>query len=312
MNFDKLKENLDTYISLSLAMIIVGSSVVVGKILIMKVPVFLASGLRFAIATLIIWPIILMKEKGFPKIIKRDWLIFFIMAFCGQFMFTVLMLIGLKYTQAMEAGIITSTTPAFMAGVSFFILKERLDARQFAGIVLATLGVLVVNGLLQSHSGESEIYGNNILGNLLICGAVMGEAFFLLLAKKITSSVSDLCTTGILSMLGVLMFLPFSIYEGIYFDFEVILMDDWLYMLYFGAVYTVLAYIFWFRGVKRVNGSIASAFTALIPMSATMLAIVCLNEKITLLHVIGFVFITASIMLMSRTKIKKELLVQED
>lgn len=311
MKINKLKENLDTYISLSLAMIIVGSSVVVGKILIMKFPVFLASGLRFAIASVIIWPIILIKEKGFPKIIKRDWLIFSIMAFCGQFMFTVLMLIGLKYTQAMEAGIITSTTPAFMAGVSFFILKERLDARQFVGIVLATLGVLVVNGLLQPHNGESEIYGNNILGNLLICGAVMGEVFFLLLAKKITSSVSDLCTTGILSLLGVLMFLPFSIYEGIYFDFEVILMDDWLYMLYFGAVYTVLAYIFWFRGVKRVSGSTASAITALIPMSATILAVVCLNEKFTLLHAIGFILIIASIMLMSRTKIKKELLVQE-
>lgn len=302
MKINKLKENLETYISLSLAMIIVGSSVVVGKMLIMKFPVFLASGLRFAIASIIIWPIILMKEKGFPKIIKRDWLIFSIMAFCGQFMFTVLMLIGLKYTQAMEAGIITSTTPAFMASVSFLILKERLDVRQFTGIALATLGVLVVNGLLQPHTGYGDIYGNNILGNLLICGAVMGEAFFLLLAKKITSSVSDLCTTGILSLLGVLMFLPFSIYEGISFNFEVILMDDWLYMLYFGAVYTVLAYIFWFRGVKRVNGSTASTFTALIPMSATILAVICLNEKFTLFHAIGFIFITTSIMLMSGTK----------
>lgn len=291
-------------------MIIVGSSVVVGKMLIMKFPVFLASGLRFAIATVIIWPIILIKEKGFPKVIKRDWFIFSVMAFCGQFMFTVLMLIGLKYTQAMEAGIITSTTPAFMAGVSFLMLKERLDVRQITGIVLATLGVLVVNGLLLPHS-ESDIYGKNILGNLLICGAVMGEALFLLLAKKITSSVSDLCTTGILSLLGVLMFLPFSIYEGIYFDFEIVLMDDWLYMLYFGAVYTVVAYIFWFRGVKKVNGSTASGFTALIPMSATILSVVCLNEKFTLLHVMGFIFIVISIILMSRTKLKEKLLAQE-
>lgn len=299
MQFNKLKEKLDTYISLSLAMIIVGSSVVVGKMLIMKFPVFLASGLRFAIASVIIWPIILIKENGFPKIIRKDWLVFSIMAFCGQFIFTVLMLIGLKYTTAMEVGMITSTTPAFMAGVSFLMLKERLDARQIAGIILATLGVLVVNGLFLPHSGEKDINGENILGNILICGAVMGEAFFLLLSKKITSSVSDLCTTGILCLLGVVMFLPFSIYESIYFDFEKVSIYDWLYMLYFGAVYTVVAYIFWFRGVKKVNGSTASVFTTLIPMSATILSVICLNEKLTLSHAIGFILITASIILMS-------------
>jgi len=299
MQFNKLKENLDTYISLSLAMIIVGSSVVVGKLLIMEFPVFLASGLRFAIASVIIWPIILIKEKGFPQIIRKDWFVFSIMAFCGQFIFTVLMLIGLKYTQAMEAGMITSTTPAFMAGVSFLMLKERLDVRQIAGIVFATLGVLVVNGLFLPHSSENDINGENILGNILICGAVMGEAFFLLLAKKITSSVSDLCTTGILCLLGVVMFLPFSIYESINFHFEKVSIYDWLYMLYFGAVYTVVAYIFWFRGVKKVNGSTASVFTALIPMSATILSVICLNEKLTLSHAIGFILITASIILMS-------------
>ena len=84
-------------------------------------------------------------------------------------------------------------------------------------------------------------------------------------------------------------------------------MYDWLYMLYFGAIYTVVAYIFWFRGVKKVNGSTASVFTALIPMSATILSVICLNEKFTVSHAMGFILITASIILMSRNKLKKGL-----
>ncbi|BBB89501.1 MAG TPA: DMT family transporter [Methylomusa anaerophila] len=301
MQLDYLKEKLDAYISLSLAMIIVGSSVVFGKMIIMKFPVFLASGLRFAIASAIICPIILIKEKGFPKITKRDWIPFFLMAFCGQFIFTVLMLVGLKYTQAMEAGIITSTTPAFMAVVSFLVLKEHLNSRQVIGVVLATLGVLVINGVLQPYD-QSDIQNKHILGNLLIGGAVVGEAVFLLLAKKLTSPVSDLSTTGILSLLGVLMFLPFSLYESISFPFEQVSLYDWLYILYFGAIYTVVAYIFWFRGVKKVTGSTASVFTAIIPMSAAILSVVFLTEKFTLSHAMGIMFIIASILMTSLPK----------
>ena len=307
MEFNTYKISLDAYINLMLAMIIVGSSVVVGKMLIMEFPVFLVSGLRFAIATIIIWPIILMREKKFPKIIKKDWITFLLMAFCGQFIFTVLMLIGLKYIQAMAAGMITSTTPAFMAVVSILILKEQFDLRKTSGIILATLGVLVINGAFLPQGSEGNTYESSILGTLLICGAVMGEAFFLLLSKKITSTVSDLCTTGILCALGLVMFLPFSIYEGLYFNFSDAGISDWLYMFYFGAVYTVAGYIFWFRGVKKVSGSTASAFTAVIPMSAIIISVICLGESLTLLHAIGFIFIVASIFLTAPVKREKVL-----
>jgi drug/metabolite transporter (DMT)-like permease len=298
-----LKEKLDAYISLSLAMLIVGSSVVFGKMIIMKFPVFLASGLRFAIASVIIWPIILIIEKRVPKISKKDWLIFFLMAFVGQFIFTVLMLIGLKYTLAMDAGIITSTTPAFMAVVSFLMLREKLNAGQITGVILATLGVLVVNGVLLFPQ-QSDISGHNLPGNLLICGAVAGEALFLLLAKKLTSPVSDLCTTGILSALGLLMFFPFALYEGISFGMEKVALYDWLYILYFGAIYTVAAYIFWFRGVAKVSGGTASVFTAVMPLSATVLSAVILHENFTSTHALGIVLIVASIMIISLHKFK--------
>lgn len=300
---NNLKENLDAYISLSLAMIIVGSGVVFLKMIVMEFPVFLTCGLRFTIASVIICPMILIKEKGIPKINKNDWMIIILMAFCGQFIFTVLMLIGLKYTQAIQAGIITSTTPAFMAVVSFLLLKEHLHAQKIMGVLLSTLGLLAlaVNELL-SLDNQSNFQSYNMLGNLIICGAVLGEALFLLLAKKLTSTVSDLSITGILSLLGVLMFLPFSVYEGISFDFVNVSLYDWLIILYFGAVYTVVAYILWFRGVAKVNGSTASVFTALMPVSATILAVVFLGEQFTLVYAIGIILIMASILIMSVNK----------
>lgn len=295
---------VDAYICLSLAMIIVGSAVVLGKMIVMQFPVFLASGLRFAIASAIIWPIIRTKEKDkAPMISRRDWYIFTLMAFFGQFVFTVLMLIGLKFTRAMEAGLITSTTPAFMAAVSFLLLKEPLNVRKIGGVCLATFGVVVVNGLLPQFQ---QFSGSGIGGNLLICGAVAGEALFLLLAKKLSVQVSNLRITGILSFLGLLMFLPFSLVEAFSFSFTAVSFRGWLYISYFGAVYTVAAYLLWFRGVAKVPGSTAGVSTALMPVSATVLSAVFLAEEITASHVLGIVCVVVSIIIISLQKPKAD------
>ena len=212
------------FLDLTLAMIIVGSSVVFGKIIVKSFPVFLASGLRFALASLIMIPMVLKMENGLPPFGKRDWLILAVMAFCGQFMFTVFLLWGLKLTSAIEAGLITSTTPAAMTAVSFVILRERLTVRQIVGVLLAVLGVLAVNGLLTPAASPDP---NHLWGNLLVCGAVFGEAFFLLLRKAVKSDVSSLTTAGTLSFLGLIMFLPLGIYQSLDFDFSSVDLMGW-------------------------------------------------------------------------------------
>ena len=47
------------------------------------------------------------------------------MAFAGQFVFTVLVLLGLRYTSAIEAGLITSSSPGMMAIVAYLLFKEK-------------------------------------------------------------------------------------------------------------------------------------------------------------------------------------------
>jgi len=73
-----LNKNLITYLELTLAMAIVGSSAVVGKLLIASFPVFLGAGLRFAIASAILLPMLIRSEKGIPPITRKYWLFIFL------------------------------------------------------------------------------------------------------------------------------------------------------------------------------------------------------------------------------------------
>ena len=57
-----MSKQVKAYLSLTLAMVIVGSSVVVGKLVVSSFPIFWAAGLRFAIGTLVLFPLLLKRE----------------------------------------------------------------------------------------------------------------------------------------------------------------------------------------------------------------------------------------------------------
>jgi|SRR5262245_52382105 len=126
-------------------MAIVGSSVVVGKLMVAKVPIFLIGGLRFGLASLILVPLVLIREQGLPALSRRDAGMLLVQAFTGIFAFNVLLLYGLTFTSAAEGGIVTSTTPAVAAVLAVLLLHEPRTNRRAAGIGVAVLGLLALN-----------------------------------------------------------------------------------------------------------------------------------------------------------------------
>jgi drug/metabolite transporter (DMT)-like permease len=119
----EVKGNLRAYLELTVAMVLVGSSVVVGKLMAASLPVFLAGGLSSAIGAAILVPVLLRREGGLPAVGGRDVLVLFLQALTGIFLFRVLLLWGLLFTTAAEGGVITSTTPAVVGLISFVFLK---------------------------------------------------------------------------------------------------------------------------------------------------------------------------------------------
>jgi len=284
---------ISAYVDLSLAMAIVGSSVVCGKVLTNAFPVFLASGLRFALAAALMLPLILLEQKGLPRFGRKDWGLMILMAFCGQFVFTCLLLYGLRFTGGLDAGVITATTPAAMTLVALVLLRERPGRWQLLGVTFAVGGVLLVNGVLGRAAAEGD---GRWLGNALICLAVLGEALFLLLRKRLSAQVSNLALAGVLCWLGLFMFAPFALVQAWGFDFRGVTALAWWALLYFGVVFTVVAYLLWFRGVVRVSGGVAGVFTAVMPVSALGLSCLLLGETLTWHHALGGAMVVAAIL----------------
>ncbi|MDQ0226592.1 DMT family transporter [Metabacillus niabensis] len=297
-----MNEHFVASVKVILAMIIVGSSVVAGKLLAQSFPVFLASELRFLVATIIMVPI-LIRIEGFPSIQKREMLILFLQGLFGVFLYSIFMLYGLTFTTAIEAGIITSTIPAVTGGLAFLFLKERLTKSVSVGILLAVLGTLIIN--VVGSASDIERGSSPIFGNLLIFGAVICEALFIILGKFVSQRVSPLAISTIVSVLGTILFLPLSLYEGAKFNFEGVTMAEWGLILYFGIVVTVIAFILMYQGVSKVPASTVGVLTGVLPISSVILSVLILGEKISFFHFIGISFTLTAILLSNKQPAKK-------
>nr|WP_321513045.1 DMT family transporter [uncultured Pseudodesulfovibrio sp.] len=292
-----MPHNLTAYINLSLAMILVGSSVVAGKIMVTELPVFLASALRFILALCILLPLLAYREGGLPRISRRSWFMIGLQSLCGSFLFTVFLLYGLTLTSPASAGIITSTTPACMGLIAWLFLRDRPTGRTALGIGLSILGVLVINMMQESGS----ISGNSpVFGNLLVLGAVIFESLFLLIRKTVPEPLSPLAVSTLISLFGLVWFLPAGLVEAWDTNFSAISLTGWLTVIYYGVFVTVLAYLFWFAGITRVAASTAGIFTAIMPVSALALSALILNEPLGWQQLTGCGCVLGGIVLISR------------
>ncbi|MEA3129375.1 MAG: hypothetical protein QOF46_1170 [Paraburkholderia sp.] len=171
------------YLFCALAMIGVGSTVVVSKSIASGLPPFSATALRFAIALPLF--VLVMRWRGvrWPRLDRHDTLLVIAQAGAGSVGYTVLLISGMKLASAADAGVIAGTLPAVSAGVAMLVLGERPTPALMGAIVLATLGVLVCTARLDDFTAPRV--ASSLAGNALVFGAIVCEALFILLNRRL-------------------------------------------------------------------------------------------------------------------------------
>jgi drug/metabolite transporter (DMT)-like permease len=270
---------------LTAAMSVAGSSVVVAKIIVADFPIFIANELRFLIASAILLPLVFVRRGGRLSFTSRQRRILIAQALTGVFLFNVCLFYGVRLTTAAEAGIITSTTPVVVAIIGVVFLGEAAARNTVLGVCLAVLGLLSLEVLASGATGGDST--RSIVGNGLILVAVLGEALFTTLGKAVSDDVSPLEITTAVTVVGSVLFLPFAVYELRTFEITAVPLIDWLPILYYGVVVTVIGFVLWFRGVSMVPASTAATFTGVLPVSAVILSYALLDEQFLWAHAVG-------------------------
>lgn len=280
------------YLALAIAMTTVGASAVLGKRLAAEIPVGIGSALRFGIATLLFAPLLLL-AGGPPRLGRGDLGLLALQSFFGVFGFALFWLHGLRLTGAAAAGIVASTTPAVVGLVSWLLLRDRLGRRQILGIALAMGGVAAI-----TLAGPGGAAGPNpLLGNLLVLGAVVGEALFFALGKKSGARLPPLTIAAAVTAIAFALFLPLALVEARGFDPGAVSGGAWAAVALYAVGPTVIGYSLAYRALAVLPTTTVGLFGAIVPVVAVLLAAALLGEPVGLAHGLGIAGVLSALIL---------------
>jgi len=291
------------YLCLALSMSLVGSYVALSKPLAAAIPVFLLAWLRFGIGAIAMahW---LKKPADEPPITPQTRKLLFLESFLGNFLFTICMISGVSLTGAVSAGVIMAAIPAAVAVMSWFFLKERIAPRTWVAVALAVLGIglfALSKPELPAHATQGLEAKNteNLawLGHLLLVGAVICEAAYSVIGKKLTGALGPKRITSLINLWGFALSTPMGVYLALRFDFGAVHGGTWLLLLFYALAACMWTVWLWMTGLKAVPAAQGGVFTVLLPVSAALVGVLVLSESLNGMQLVAFAIALASVVL---------------
>ncbi len=275
-----LKGSLYLFCAFTLA----GTSVIAARFVTGQLGVFTITAVSLFFAILCLLPLCGYKLM---EVIRRlgpeDWLMLFLQALFGIFLFRLFLLHGLLRTSAGEAGVLTGATPAVTALLAGVVLKEPFTPRSLAGILSTIGGILLLQGILLPGS---EFAMEHFLGNLLVLCAAVSESLFnifsrlnsLKTASHRKQPINPVVQTVLVSAIALLLCLIPAQFEKPVWLLLALENKQWLALVWYGVFVTALAFICWYAGIKRSTAQTAAAFSGMMPFTSLILSVIILGE----------------------------------
>ncbi|MFN7856527.1 MAG: DMT family transporter [Acidovorax sp.] len=284
-------------------MALVGSYVALSKPLAAVLPVLLLAWLRFGIGglTMLHW---LKKPQDEAPLTPHTKRLLFLESFLGNFLFTICMIYGVSLTDAVSAGVTMAAIPAVVALMGWVFLKEPVTPRTWGAIVCAVVGIALFSLTkpgAAAHSGANSASspGNYLawLGQMLLIGAVLCEAAYKDIPKKLTTALGPKRITSLINVWGFVLTTPFGVYLALDFDFAAVGAGTWLLLVFYAMAACMWTVWLWMTGLKVVPAAQGGVFTVMLPISAATVGMVVLGETLTGVQVLAFAIALTGVLL---------------
>jgi drug/metabolite transporter (DMT)-like permease len=203
---------------------------------------------------------------------------------------------AMQYTEALNALLIQSSGPLFVALWSLILFGVRLTRAQLSGIIISLAGVLTII-LRGDFSALANVHLNK--GDLMFASSLLAFGLYsaLMPRRPVTHQLSLISfTTGC----GAALLLPFAIWEyraGFALQPDALTVGTLAYVVIFPST---LAYLFFNRGIALIGPNRAAPFLHLVPVFGSAMAILLLGEALRLFHLAGYVLVLAGVIIASR------------
>lgn len=253
------------------------------------------SGWRFLLAALVLVPIVGAREGLDWPGLRRHALPLLVMAVVGIGGFNLALFHGLRLTSAVNGALIMALCPALITVLSALLMREPVSGRQLAGLALGLAGVAVV-----VSGGEwARLRGLSFQrGDLFVLLAATCWAVYSTIPRRFIHGLAPLqVTVGTIALGGVLISVFANATRPDFFTLPPV--GVVVAVLAMSLLGSVLAYLWWNDGVKRVGAARAAVFMNLVPIFAALIGVV-MGQTISLAQLAGAVLVVGGVWFASR------------
>jgi drug/metabolite transporter (DMT)-like permease len=247
--------------------------------------------LRFFFASLTMFAVMLL-TKNFSLNFNKKRLILFLGVINGTAY--LLQYIGMVYTFASKSSLFINLSVVWVALLSPIVLKEQIDRKKVASVILSLIGIVFVTTNLDFASlGVGEV-----VGDLLVIGAGILWALFIVYNKPLVGESKNMIQsmTWLLffTMLPLLPVVPFSAENFLSLTWEA-----WIAIIYTAIFCWVAPYYLWIKALKNISPVTSAVILLNEIIVAVIISTIVLEEVMTTASGIGAIFIIMGILLVS-------------
>ena len=283
-----------------LATLIWSGNFVIARGVIKTIPPVTLAFYRWFLATIIILPFAWKYFTSELKIVKQHFFFFLFAAVTGISMFNTFVYVAGHYSSAINMAILgTCSSPIMSVILARIFLKERIPPLRIAGIIVCISGILL---LLSKGSIGNLLSFKFTSGDWWILSAALTFAIYNTTVRKKPTGMHPINFLFVIFTLGTIMLFPVYLYElnnkgGIEINAANISA-----IIYLGLGASVICFLIWNKAIHTLGSGRTALFGNLIPIFSTTEAVLFLNEKITVIHILSFILVVAGLVIANLKK----------
>ncbi len=284
-----------TFFLLALMPLLFASNIIIGRAASVDTPPIAMAFWRWVLAVAMLLPFAWNGLRQQWRQIAAQGPFLFLLGALGMGICGAIVYIGLGHTSATNAALIYASSPVFIVLIEAALLNKPVSLHQVAGIVLAILGVIIIlfkgeiSRIIQFHFNPGDLY--------IALASLSWAVYSVLLKNRRLATFGTLPLFTMIAMAGVMVLLPFFLWErGIAGDVPLKL-APWLSILGVALMPSVLAFLIYKYGIRTVGPSRTALFLYFMPVYAALLAIVFLGEKLHIYHIGGLALVMSGVIM---------------
>lgn len=280
--------------------VLFSGSYIAGKYTTLDLGPLMTTLLRYLIALLFLSGLLVHYKRSSLKLRRRDIAPAALLGLFGIVGYHYFFFLSLRYTEVANTAIINALSPVLTGAAAALLLKERLGRKNYVGIFIAFLGVLI---LLSGGDIETLLAVRFNRGDLLMILSVASWVVYALMIRSLLNRYSGFTLTFYATLFGVLILVFIAPQETSLESLRAISRASWLSVIYMGICGSGLGYLLYNLSIREIGPTRTSSFVySVIPLMVAVLALLFFDQPITPIMIASMALILVGLHLMLTMK----------